>query len=136
MKLFSLIIVLFVSSKCFQNEVLLKVEYKAETRGALKNITVTKNDCIYKTLSKSDEFKTSTEDWQTITKLVKGLNLEILKNLEAPSSKSHIDAAMQASITITFEEKIIESANFDDGNPPEELKKLVEKLLEITTKSE
>lgn len=127
---------LFVSSKCFQNEVLLKVEYKAETRGASKNITITKNDCTYKTLSKSDEFKTSVEDWQTITKLVKGLNLETLKNLEAPSSKSYVDASMQASITITFEDKIIESAYFDDGNPPEELKKLVEKLLEITTKSE
>ena len=134
MKLFSLIIVLFVSSKCFQNEVLLKVEYKAETRGASKNITITKDNCIYKTLSKSDEFKTSTEDWQAITKLVKGLNLETLKDLVAPSNKSHVDAAMQASITITFEDKIIESAYFEDGNPPEELTELVEKLFKITSK--
>ena len=134
MKVFSLIILLFVSSKCFQNEVLHKVEYKAETRGVSKNITITKNNCIYKTLSKSDEFKTSTEDWQTITKLVENLNLETLKNLEAPSSKSHIDVAMQASITIIFEGKTIESAYFDDGNPPEELTELVEKLFKITSK--
>jgi hypothetical protein len=41
---------------------------------------------------------------------------------------------MQASITIIFEGKTIESAYFDDGNPPEELKKLVEKIIKITSK--
>ena len=52
-----------------------------------------------------------------------------MKNLKSPTEKRFYGGAPEATITITFNGEDFVSADFDEGFPPEEIKKLVEKII-------
>jgi len=133
MKFIIIFIILFSNCNTFQENSVIKIEYKAATRGASKFISVSKNDCQSDLLNNKSSFKTSKEDWEAILNLLDQIDINAIENLERPSDISSTDRAMAASIKITFKDKTIESSLFDDGNPPKELKKIVAKLLNMAS---
>ena len=61
--------------------------------------------------------------------MVKEIDLEGMPDLKAPSEKRFYDGAATANLKITRNDDVYESQGFDHGEPPAQLKKLVDKLM-------
>ena len=72
--------------------------------------------------------KTSPEKWDKPLSLVKKIDVSDLKDLKSPSNKRFSDAALSAQLTITTTVNKYESSDFDHGDPPNKIKKLVDEL--------
>ena len=108
------------------------VEYTANTRGFYQKITV-KNQMV--TVSKDRNgndnpipTKISDADWKELLDCFKMIELDSLSKLKAPTKKRFNDGASIANLKIKFKEKPYETTDFDDGFPPKEIKKFVNKI--------
>ena len=114
------------------------IEYTANTRGSYQKIMI-KNKMV--TVSKDRNGndnpvakKISDTDWNELVSSFEKVKLENLSKLKAPTEKRFYDGASIANLKITFKEKTYESASFDHGFPPKEIKKLVTKINSISKK--
>lgn len=137
MKILSLLLFsLFVTKSCpgDSNEDMKTavVEYVANTRGFYQKITISNQEAaISKDRSgkiKPEKIQLSDADWETIVELFEKVDLDQLSTLKAPTQKRFHDGAAIANLNIKYKEKTYESASFDHGFPPEEIKKIVEKI--------
>lgn len=111
------------------------VEYTANTRGFYQKITV-KNQML--TVSKDRDgndkpvpTKISDADWKELVDCFKTVELDGLSKLKAPTEKRFHDGAAIANLKITFKDKPYQTTDFDDGFPPKEIKKFVNKLTSL-----
>ena len=111
------------------------VEYTANTRGFYQKITV-KNKML--TVSKdrdgndkSAPTKISDADWKELVDCFKTIELDSLSKLKAPTEKRFHDGAAIANLKIRFKDKPYETTDFDDGFPPKEIKKFVNKITSL-----
>ena len=74
------------------------------------------------------EKQISEVDLNEIAELVQKIDLTNLEKLSPPSQAHQYDGAPGASFTITIGNKTYRTPTFDYGNPPEEIKALIEKL--------
>lgn len=109
----------------------LSINYNAATRGSSILIIVATSKVIYTSNTENKEIALSEIQWNKIKELTSKIELETISNLEAPSNKRYTDRALIGSLTITKDDEIYESSTFDHGNPPIELKKLIDSLFEI-----
>ncbi|MFE3868311.1 hypothetical protein ACFX5E_09530 [Flavobacterium sp. LS2P90] len=114
------------------------IEYTANTRGFYQKITV-KNQML--TVSKDRNgtdkpvaTKISDADWKELVSYFKEVKLDSLAKLKAPTEKRFYDGAPIANLKITYKDKAYESASFDDGFPPKEIKKFVNKITSLAKK--
>ena len=114
------------------------IEYTANTRGFYQKITV-KNQMV--TVSKDRNgtdkpvaTKISNADWKELVSCLKTVELDSLAKLKAPTQKRFYDGAAIANVKITFKDKTYESASFDHGFPPKEIKKFVNKITALVKK--
>lgn len=115
----------------------LVVIYQASSRGFAKYVSVSEKVVQVssdRSLQKMESFDCETEDWQELKKMVENMNPDDLKGLKAPSDKHTFDGAAGASLTITQGDLAYITPTFDDGNPPAEIEKLVNKVLAIGAK--
>jgi hypothetical protein len=114
----------------------IKYEYRAYTRGTVMNIVISDwgigagkgspNESLPET------FKIIAEkDKNALLEETAKVNPEGFETLEAPTKKHQFDGAMAASLKITVDGKEYQTVTFDHGNPPAEIKPLVEKIIEI-----
>lgn len=115
----------------------IQIEYLAYTRGFYTKIKVEKK--IAKIFNdrneKPIEIKISDQDWETLGAIVKEIDIDEIENLKAPTEKRFYDGAAIAHIKVTYKEKIYESAAFDHGAPPLEIKELVTKINSFAIKN-
>jgi len=108
------------------------IEYVANTRGFYKKIVVqNKTISVSKDRRGNDKpvsKKISDSDWKKMVTEFQKIDLEKLPNLKAPSEKRFYDGAAIANLKITYKDKTYESASFDHGNAPSEIKNLVDKI--------
>lgn len=131
----SLILVMFQNctgqNKDKKNE-LQYVSYSAATRGS-SFICKMNADSILIDISGVENVSNRSQlevgDWRTLSELVKQLNLDSIPFLEAPTDNRYNDQVRIAEVEIKKGEKLYVSNAFDEGNPPKELKALVDKLL-------
>lgn len=109
----------------------ISIEYKAVTRGSQISLIANSEELIYTSYDKNLELKISEHQWNEITALVLDIDLEAMKKLVPPSTESHTDRAMIGSLSIGKNGKYYESSTFDHGNPPKEIKELVDALFEL-----
>ena len=129
MRIFIFILLLFSFSEGISQKYnVIEFEYIASTRGVLNQVIIKKDSSTIKTLNQTKIIKTSPEKWNKLLSLVKIIDLNTLKDLEAPSDKRFSDAALAAHFNIVTTVKKYESSDFDDGNPPKEIKKIVSEL--------
>ena len=123
-----------VSSKIVQDSIM-TISYTAQTRGTYKNVTVSQQQVtINNSRAKNPKitFPCSKDDWNEITRLLSNIDTSKLKDLKVPSTKSHYDGALGATLKLTVEGREMTSPTFDHGNPPTEVKRLINKLLSIS----
>lgn len=115
-----------------------KYEYKAYTRGA--KIEIVLDDRLLtggkRSLGQQESkitpsYVTQTE-WEILLTETGKIDLEKLETLEAPTKKHQFDGAMGANLTITVDGKAYSTVTFDHGNPPDEIKPLVENIIELS----
>lgn len=131
MKLSSLLILaLLCSSSCASQKTSddVTISYNASTRGS--NISLEITSKIFRKIENGNEFSTQTSSslWNELTSLISALKLENIESFEAPSDKRLYDGALHAVLKITVNNKSFISQTFDHGNPPKELKPLLDKL--------
>lgn len=122
-----------VNSKIVQDS-LMTISYTAQTRGTYKSITVSQQQVtVNNSRAKNPKmtFPCSKDDWNEITRLLSNIDTSKLKDLKVPSTKSHYDGALGATLKLIVEGKEMSSPTFDHGNPPSEVVQLVNKLLSM-----
>ncbi|MBJ7879455.1 hypothetical protein [Gelidibacter salicanalis] len=115
----------------------LAIIYEAQSRGFYEKLWVDQSSISFADNRDLSNVKTrpiSKADWGELVALKNALNLKTLPNLKAPSEKRFSDGAAIGSLTIKTKQAEVESSEFDHGNPPKELKSLLNKLLSIKEK--
>lgn len=110
-------------------------EYEALTRGNYKKVIVTQDSIItIKDHEMKDVVKnsTSTAEWNTLMEALNKVNLEGMKEIVPPSKKHQFDGALAAHLKVIKDDETYRSATFDHGNPPAELKTIVDKIVAIS----
>lgn len=131
MKIFYTIILIFTINSCISqnNEVI--ITYKAFSRGSSIKIETDLDSISYHNNNEYKKLEINYPHQKEIKKILSQINIIELGTLKPPSTKSYSDAALQASIKIVTNKKTFVSQTFDHGNPPEELKAIIEKLFKI-----
>lgn len=107
-------------------------EYEAITRGSYKKVIVKQDTVI--TIKDRDLKDVVTAglkngEWNSLLKSLEGVNLEGLNEIKAPSVKHQVDAAPIANLKVIRGDKTYQSKSFDHGNPPQEIKDVVNKII-------
>lgn len=113
---------------------IVNVEYQALSRGSFFQIKIS-TDRIEKTidinLKDSDSKKCSKKDWNTITSLLKTIDVDKISELKAPTEKRLFDGAPHAQLKIISSTETFVSNGFDHGHPPQEIQQLVNTILSL-----
>lgn len=114
----------------------LEFEYTAMTRGSSKKIKANQQGLTFADGrdAQPQTVAISTADWnnlvdyyeKNIAKKVSGL-----QDLEAPSKKHQYDGALAATLTVTVGDQQYRTPAFDHGNPPTQIKGLVDEMLRL-----
>ena len=111
------------------------IYYEATSRGVFLSIKV-ENQTLY--ISRTRDFKEyetkiaiSAADWKEISALTNAVDLEKVKDLKWPTEKRYYDGAAHANIIFEFKGVKYPANGFDHGYPPEEVEKLVNKILSL-----
>ena len=114
---------------------MIETEYEANTRGFYLKIKYSSGVLYFTNQRGSELFKSvSLTEAQTkeLNQLLDGVVLESLPNLKDPSQKRFYDGAAIANLKITKSGKEFKTVDFDHGNPPAPIAKLIEKLVSYT----
>ncbi len=137
--LFSGCMVIFIMAcgvnKKEQKSSLLGITYNAESRGVYLNIEVKKATITIMKDRNGENVETlelDLIDWEDICLMVEKSNVENIKRYKSPSENRFSDKAAIANLKIQYEDTSYESNSFDHGNPPEQLKELIEKILALS----
>jgi len=107
-------------------------EYEAITRGSYKKVIVKQDTVItIKDRDLKDVVAAGLKngEWNSLLKSLERVNLEGLNDIKAPSVKHQVDAAPIANLKVIRGDKTYQSKSFDHGNPPQEIKDVVDKIM-------
>ncbi|NRD22314.1 META domain-containing protein [Winogradskyella litoriviva] len=110
------------------------VKYTTTTRGSYDFISISKSNILLskdKGLQNILKYNTDSKDWEAIQKLIKGLDVETIKDLIPPSKNYQLDGAQHANLAVIIGDIEYMTPTFDHGNPPEAIEVLVNKVLSI-----
>ncbi len=121
------------SEKVQKNDMLLV--YEANTRGFYQKITV-QNQELYVSRDRNSEekgvvSKISDNDWKELIAYMNILKVEELATYKDPTQKRFYDGAAIANLKVTSKEKVYKTVDFDNGFPPVEIEKLVNKITSL-----
>lgn len=111
------------------------LKYEFYSRGIYKKILI--NNQLISVYNKRDLLKPSSEkqissaNWEQLSKLVSNLNLQAIATYKDPTQKRFYDGAPIAVFVVQFQNKEYETTTFDHGDPPSELKEIIDKINEI-----
>ncbi len=109
----------------------LVIEYDAKTRGSQSKVIIKNDSLIVMEQGRKEGVfyhKLSEKDWNSLIKEVQKIDKDKVKTYKAPTNKRTVDASRTAQIRVLHKEDVYESNVFDEGNPPTELKALVDKV--------
>ena len=109
-----------------------KYEYTANTRGFYRKITIQDQTATISNdrnnVEKPTVLKLSDSDWNELQGYFKAIDLEKLASYKAPTEKRFYDGAAIADLKVICMKKEYNSVSFDDGFPPLEIEKFVNKI--------
>ena len=68
-------------------------------------------------------------EWNSMLKSLETVNLDGLSEIKPPSVMHQVDGATIANLKVIRGNKTYQSSSFDHGNPPQEIKDVVEKMI-------
>ncbi len=110
-------------------------EYEAVTRGFYQKIKVNKETLVFsedRIEKKSSTVKLNNKQWKKMLELVNEIKLKNLSSLKAPSEKRKFDGAAHSKLKVLYKDDLYQSSSFDHGNPPIEIKGLVEYIIKLS----
>ena len=109
-----------------------RYEYTANTRGFYRNIIIQDQTATISNdrngVQKPTVIKLSDADWNELHGYFKSIDLEKLASYKAPTEKRFYDGAAIADLKVICMKKEYKSVSFDDGFPPLEIEKFVNKI--------
>ncbi len=135
MKILYGLLLMLVAGGCPQEDIALaSVSYEAVSRGFYYKSQLLEDEILVQRGRKTDKEKydCKASQWKQLKRLVVEIDPEIITELEPTSTRSHYDGATIASITVEVNGKTYQSNSFDHGNPPKELKPLVDYVLKLS----
>ncbi len=107
-------------------------EYTANTRGFYRKITIQDQTATIDTdrngVQKPTVLKITDADWNELHGYFKAIDLEKLATFQAPTEKRFYDGAAIGDLKVICMKKEYKSVSFDDGFPPIEIEKFVNKI--------
>jgi hypothetical protein len=140
MKAISLILLtIFLGKSCtsqVQNDIKkTTIQYTASTRGFFQKIVVANQKAIISRdrngKEAPKEITISDADWKELVAAFEKINLDVLPNLKDPTQKRFYDGAAIAHLKVSYQDKNYETKDFDNGFPPQEIEKLVNKIVSL-----
>lgn len=121
------------SNKTKITQEMLILRYEALSRGFYRLIEIQNKQVSYTKNrdTKAEVFEISDEKWNELINLFSKLDKHGMKDLKDPSQARFYDGAPIANLSIIEGENTYKSVDFDGGNPPAEIKDLVNKIIEI-----
>lgn len=113
------------------NNAMLDIRYEASTRGTSRVLQVKNDTIVYKNNEKEKTIVLTSEVRKEMEALLAQIAIEKMEHFKAPSKERAHDGALHAVLKIRKGAEEYVSTTFDDGNPPAELKALVDYLMEI-----
>ena len=113
-----------------------KINFNTSSRGYQKNILFTKDSVVLvvnssfpDNPSKDIRTRISATEWDKLTASLTGVEISKINDLTSPTMKRAVDGANHSAIMILTDKEY--SHSFDDYNPNEQLKKLMDVIQEI-----
>ncbi len=113
-----------------------KVVFSTGTRGYQETVDLTKDSVIITINSSFEErpsknirTKITSTEWEQVNNALTGIDTGKLGELKSPTMKRAVDAASHSAIIVTTDNEY--SHSFDDTDPHEQLKKLMDVILKI-----
>ena len=132
MRLLICFLLLFTVRGCAQSEVK-SIVYDASSRGFFYHIELSENEISIRDIREDEKGMVAplkSEQWDQIMGIINNLKIDSWESIEAPSQKSHVDAAAIATLMLKDSDgDTIGETRFDHGNPPEVLEPLVNTIL-------
>lgn len=115
---------------------LYKIEYKSIGRGGSEYILLEKRTLKYVQNRQDTVIKRlKNKHYKVLHSFLKDINLDSLSLLEVPSRKHQFDGALATTLIITDPQPIVHtSPTFDDDNPPNKIRGIIEYIKSISKK--
>jgi hypothetical protein len=116
---------------------IVRIEFNSLTRGFQKNVIVTPDSVVesvdgrQQSQNKLRKRKNDTAGWQALLKSLTEVDLQKISKLEPPSRRSAFDGARQSTLKIVDSHGNSYSHTFDDENPNDALKPLMDEILRL-----
>jgi len=134
---FLVLIMMFFSTNNCSNQQIDSIEsftYETFTRGSSTMYTVTPDKIQVKSTglnSNENSNNITPEEWNSLVNTAQNINVSEMSKLKAPSDSRASDAALHAILSVRKNDTIYKTNSFDHGNPPAEVKPLVEAILRL-----
>lgn len=134
--IFAIIIMFFSADTCSKQEMnsIESFNYETFTRGSTTMYTVTSENVKVKSsdLNSKEKSKSITaEEWNFLIGSAYKIEASKMSQLKAPTNSRVSDEALHAILSIRKNDTIYKTNSFDHGNPPAEVKPLVEAILRL-----
>ncbi|WP_300433907.1 hypothetical protein [Christiangramia sp.] len=134
--IFAIIIMFFSADTCSKQEMnsIESFNYETFTRGSTTMYTVTSENVKVKSsdLNSKEKSKSITaEEWNFLIGSANKIEASKMSQLKAPTNSRVSDEALHAILSIRKNDTIYKTNSFDHGNPPAEVKPLVEAILRL-----
>jgi hypothetical protein len=108
-----------------------RISYTAQSRGFRKNILITKTTITVENEGENTYEKLTDDSarWIELCHLVNTIDLDKLKEYKGTTEASAVDRALIAHLEIEINSTMYSSNSFDHGNPPKEIKAVIDKIL-------
>lgn len=137
MKTYSLLLIIIVFNACkIAEQTNPVITYEAKTRGSSIYFIATNSEISYRDNKTSKTIVLESKDWDGLLNLIHTIELKEMGNYSPDSEDRTFDAALHANISISMDSIDYTSQTFDHGNPPKELKPLIDKLFDYLNKDE
>lgn len=112
--------------------------YTANTRGFYQKITVKNQEAFVSSdrnsTEKGESVKISDSDWKELSGYMNDMKLDQLATYKDPTQKRFYDGAAIANLLVIDNAKEYRTVDFDNGFPPVEIEKLVNKITSLAKK--
>ncbi|MFK7832438.1 MAG: META domain-containing protein [Winogradskyella sp.] len=111
------------------------VKYQASSQQDFNFILISKSRILIskdKGLQDMNTYQIKPEDWNALYKLIESIDVETIHQLTPPSTKHQFDGAPHTTLAIIKGDVEYMTPTFDEGNPPQQIEALVNKVLSIT----
>lgn len=105
------------------------VELTLQTRGVHKSIRVTPKQTLIDVNGKQQQQATTPARWKSILAALKPVELAQMASLPADVSRSSVDAALMAHVSVTTASQTYESVTYDHPSAPKALAPLVKAII-------